>query len=168
MHMTTVRMTPGSFIIGVLVVATLLFVFLPSAPIDSSSTRSDGQWKEILTEEQYRITRQAGTEPSHSNDEYTYMYKEQSGTFYDVTGEQALFHTDDQYDSKTGWPSFTKPISEDALISRTDYKIGFPRTELLSSKYGHHLGHLFKDGPEPMGLRYCINAAALKFVPDES
>ena len=87
--------------------------------------------------------------------------------FYDVTGEQPLFHTRDQFDSGTGWPSFTQPISEDALIKRTDFKIGIPRTELLSSKYGHHLGHVFKDGPEPTGLRYCINAAALKFVPDE-
>lgn len=132
-----------------------------------SSRSAPDPWKDLLTEEQYRINRLAGTEPPGSNDSYTYMFREQSGTFYDVTGEQALFHTDDQFDSGTGWPSFTKPISEDAVTEKLDYKLVYPRRELLSSKHGHHLGHVFKDGPEPTGLRYCINAASLKFIPDD-
>jgi len=162
-------MTTGIIGFGVLLVIGVFFLFIRSPePVATASSRTEEEWKTMLSEEQYRINRRAGTERPGSNDEYTYMFREQSGTFYDVTGEQALFHTDDQYDSKTGWPSFTKPISDDALIKRTDYKVGYPRTELLSSEYGHHLGHVFKDGPEPAGLRYCINAAALKFVADEN
>ena len=167
--MKSPRMFSTILTIGiVLVVGALFLVMRSSRPIDSASKRTDEQWKAMLTKEQFKINRRAGTEPPGSNDEYTYMFQKQSGTFYDVTGEQPLFHTRDQFDSHTGWPSFTKPISDDVLIKRTDYKIGFPRTEILSSTYGHHLGHVFKDGPEPTGLRYCINAAALKFVPDES
>jgi len=156
------------FTIGLVLAIVVFMIWARSPhPIASALSHTDEEWKEMLTPEEYRITRKAGTEPPHSNDAYTYMFRTQPGTFYDVTGEQALFRTEDEFDSGTGWPSFTKPISPDALIERTDFKLGYPRTEILSSTYGHHLGHVFTDGPEPTGLRYCMNAAALKFVPDE-
>lgn len=130
----------------------------------STEIASNTNWETVLTKEQYYVMREAGTERPFShplNDE------KRAGTFYDATGTQALFRSEDKFDSGTGWPSFTKPISPDAIIEKTDYKLGFPRTEIISSKDGHHLGHVFTDGPKPTGLRYCINGTALKFVVDE-
>ena len=159
------RMIYALAIIGVLVAAYVIVNLVqaqknPATP----TTKTEEQWRKELTPEQYRIMRQAGTEAPFShplNDE------KRVGTFYDATGTQALFRSEDKFDSGTGWPSFTKPIDPEAVIEKTDYKLGYPRTEILSSQDGHHLGHVFPDGPEPTGLRYCINGAALKFVADE-
>lgn len=148
-------------LIGAVIIAPILGAL---AYIGSSApSPEDEKWKEILTEEQYTIMRKAGTEKPYSsplNDE------KRAGTYYDATGSQALFRSEDKFDSGTGWPSFTKPINEDAIITRTDWSIGIPRTEVVSSNDEHHLGHVFEDGPEPTGLRYCLNGIALTFVPD--
>ena len=151
---------------SVVAVLVLLYIFLnlqtPAVAVEKPKTEAD--WKEILTEEQFYIMREAGTERPFSSD---LNDEKRPGTYYDATGTQALFRSEDKFDSGTGWPSFTKPINEDAIVERTDWKIGIPRTEVLSSKDGHHLGHVFTDGPEPTGLRYCMNGDALMFVPDE-
>lgn len=143
---------------GCILIILVVMIFWKKPPA------ADDPWVNVLSEEQYKINRRAGTEPPMSsplNDE------KRPGTYYDVTGEQALFRSEDKFDSGTGWPSFTKPISPDAVLEKTDWKLGYPRTEIVSSLRGHHLGHVFKDGPEPTGLRYCMNGLALKFVPDE-
>jgi peptide-methionine (R)-S-oxide reductase len=131
------------------------------API---SPISDAEWRSRLTPEQYRINRQGGTECAFTQE---LLNEKRPGTFYDVTGEQPLFRSEDKFESGTGWPSFRKPISPDAVVERVEASIGYPRTEVLSTRHGHHLGHVFPDGPGPGGLRYCINAEALKFVPDQ-
>jgi len=150
----------GSIVVLYVIVNVVQSQRSPKSPM----TKTDKEWEEILTPEQYAVMREAGTERPFSSPLDT---EKRTGTFYDATGTQALFRSEDKFDSKTGWPSFTKPIDSDAIIEKTDYKLGYPRTEILSSKDGHHLGHVFRDGPEPTGLRYCINGDALMFKADE-
>ena len=116
-----------------------------------------------LTDIQYHVTQEDGTEPPFRN---AYWNNHAPGIYVDVVSGQPLFSSDDKYDSGTGWPSFTRPIDSDAVTTKTDWKMLMPRTEVRSSAAGSHLGHVFKDGPRDAGgLRYCMNSAALRFIP---
>lgn len=116
-----------------------------------------------LTKTQYHVTQEDGTEPAFRN---AYHDNHEPGIYVDIVSGQPLFSSTDKYDSGTGWPSFTKPIDPDAVTTRTDRKLWMARTEARSSGADSHLGHVFPDGPaEEGGLRYCMNSAALRFIP---
>ncbi len=123
--------------------------------------RSDEEWRRLLTEEQYRITRECGTEPAFTGRYYDFKGK---GMYLCVACGNELFSSDTKFDSGSGWPSFWKPASEKGVTELTDKSHGMIRTEVRCSRCGAHLGHVFEDGPAPTGLRYCINSAALNFV----
>ena len=123
--------------------------------------RSDSEWRELLTPETYQVTRRAGTERPFTNDKFP----SQSGEFRCVCCGSPLFDMSDKFDSGTGWPSFVRPIANDAISEREDRSLFMRRTEILCSRCDSHLGHVFPDGPDPTGLRYCVNGIALTFHP---
>src|SRR5262249_42559379 len=131
--------------------------------IDMSKT-SDDELKQKLTPEQYYVTRQDGTEPPFHN---AYWDNHAPGIYVDVVSGVPLFSSLDKFDSGTGWPSFTRPIDPAAVKNVTDTTHSTVRTEVRSTGANSHLGHVFDDGPEPTGKRYCMNSAALRFVPVE-
>lgn len=123
---------------------------------------SDEEWRKLLTADRFRILRRAGTEPPFAN---KYWDNHDDGAYRCGGCAAPLFDSGDKFDSGTGWPSFTRPISEDAVETRTDSTFGMTRTEVLCATCGGHLGHLFDDGPPPDHTRYCMNSGALDFEP---
>ena len=115
-----------------------------------------------LSDEQHRVTQQDGTEPAYRNE---YWDNHEPGIYVDIVSGQPLFSSTDKYDSGTGWPSFTAPIAADAVTTKADRTHGMIRTEVRSAGADSHLGHLFHDGPAAGGQRYCMNSAAMRFVP---
>jgi peptide-methionine (R)-S-oxide reductase len=126
----------------------------------SKIIKPDKEWKETLTPEEYKVLRKGGTDPPFTG---KYVHNKEKGIYICAGCGNGLFSSDTKYESGTGWPSFWAPISKNNIEQKTDKRLGMNRTEVLCSRCGGHLGHIFDDGPQPTGQRFCINSTALRF-----
>ncbi|MGZ7078988.1 MAG: peptide-methionine (R)-S-oxide reductase MsrB, partial [Thermoanaerobaculia bacterium] len=152
----------------ILLAAFAAFLFIAAGPnkgvsMDNYKKPSDAELKKRLTPLQYDVTQHEGTEPAFRNQ---YWDNHQAGIYVDVVSGEPLFSSLDKFESGTGWPSFSRPIEDGHVVSKSDATLGMDRTEVRSSGGDSHLGHVFDDGPAPTGLRYCINSASLRFIPE--
>lgn len=136
-----------------------------SASAPARVERSEEEWRRILTPEQYRVAREQGTEPAFTG---VYWDEHRPGIYRCVACGQNLFNSETKYDSGSGWPSFNRPIAQHVVEAHADTSHGMTRTEVVCSRCGSHLGHVFPDGPGPTGLRYCMNSASLDLVSAET
>lgn len=174
-HLPAKRSERASLLLTLITIALVVagFVFLTRGqdqkianakpPANDAKPAADSELRKRLTPLQYHVTRENGTEPAFQNE---YWNNHRAGIYVDLISGEPLFSSVDKFESGTGWPSFTKPIEPDRVVEKVDHSIGV-RAEIRSKSSDSHLGHVFDDGPPPTGLRYCMNSAALRFVPVE-